>query len=525
MSGRASVPDIACSHAPEEVPFPVSVVASTAPAARVKNLGLLQAIALFFLAIKLVYMFRVGPIMDEAYYWMWGQHPGLSYFDHPPLQAWLLGLSDLLFGRSLVALRWMTFATLAGTFYVYHLWAKRLAGENWQTLWWPGIVIYLASPTFGYFTSLAFHDYLLIFLLLLSGHFFLNFLVDVDEGKDGRLRDLYLGAIFLGLATLTKYNGMFLGLGLGAYILWRPSLRRLVRNPHVWVAALISIGMQAPVLYWNWSTGFASFNFHLNTRHSAGWLSEMRLETFLDFPVASAVLVGPFLIPVFWKFFTGRHETRFENVAKGLAIWTFWLSTLVFVYVSLYDWVFWWWNLTAYVLVLPFAARHMGQRWLFYAHVIFGALVQLYLIISVTILPLSFFHGTVDWRQTRLYGWEELRDQLTIYRDRYRPDFIASDGPDLSSVAGFALDDPKVTAITDRTTQFTYWFDKEAHRGKDALIVLFKSENPAFVASQFERLTHLGSTEVSRFGYFITGFEFYWAENYQPRAVEGLHGS
>ncbi|CAN0597224.1 unnamed protein product, partial [Laminaria digitata] len=166
-------------------------------------------------------------------------------------------------------------------------------------------------------------------LCLLSAHFFLNFLVDTDAGKQGRHRDLYLGAIFLGLATLTKYNGMFLGLGLGAYILWRPSLRKLLRDPHLWLAALVAIGMQAPVLYWNWTTGFASFNFHLNTRHSSGWLEEVNLRTFLDFPVASLVLISPFLVPVFVRFFLRKHETRFERVAKGLAIWVFWLSTLV----------------------------------------------------------------------------------------------------------------------------------------------------------------------------------------------------
>jgi hypothetical protein len=493
--------------------------------ARVHQLRLLQATALFFLAIKLVYMFRVGPIMDEAYYWMWGQHPGLSYFDHPPLQAWLLGLSDALFGRSLVGIRWMTFATLGGTFYIFHLWAKRMVGADWQTLFWPGVVIYLASPSFGYFTSLAFHDYLLLFLLLCSGHFFLKFLLDTEEDKPAKLGDLYLGAIFLGLATLTKYNGMFLGLGLGAYILFKPSLRRkLLGNPHLWLAGLLSILMQAPVLYWNWSTGFASFNFHLNTRHSTGWLEQFNWRSFAEFPVVSALLVSPFLVPVFWRFFTRHHATNFENVAKGLAVWTFWLSTLVFIYVSLFDWVFWWWNFTAYILVMPFAARHMGQRWLFWLNVAGGAVFAIYMIISNAFIPLSLFHGPTDWRQTRLFGWEEIDREVSAARARYHPDFIASDGPDMAAVVGFALDDRDVTAITDRKTQFYYWWDPEAHRGENALVVLYEYDRPAFSESQFETFTLVGKHDVERFGYKVTGFAIYYGENYQPRAVPGLHG-
>lgn len=501
-------------------------LATPAAAQRVRHLGLLQLTAAFFIAIKVIYMFRVGPIMDEAYYWMWGQHPALSYFDHPPLQSWLLGLSDAVFGRSLVGIRWMTFVTLGGTFYIFHLWAKRMVGENWQTLFWPGIVIYLASPSFGYFTSLAFHDYLLLFLLLCSAHFFLKFLVDTEEDKPAKLGDLYLGAVFLGLATLTKYNGMFLGLGLGAYILFKPSLRRkLIGNPHLWLAGLLAIAMQAPVLYWNWQTGFASYNFHLNTRHGAGWLEQINWRSFAEFPVVSAILISPLLVPAFWKFFTRKHATTFENIAKGLCIWTFWLSTSVFIYVSLYDFVFWWWNFTAYIVVMGFAARYMGQRWLFWSHVVFGVIFALYMIISNAVIPLSLFHGSSpDWRQTRLFGWEEIGAEVTAAREKYKPDFIASDGPDMAAVVGFALDDKDVAAITDRKTQFYYWWDPEAHRGQNGIIVLFDYDKTAWSESQFEKLTPVGEYDVVRFGYRVTGFKIYYGENYQPRAVEGLHG-
>lgn len=494
------------------------IASPVAVAPRVRHLPLLQAIAVFFLAIKIVYVFRVGPIMDEAYYWMWGQHPGLSYFDHPPLQAWLLGVSDALFGRSLFGLRWMTLATLGGIFWIFHLWAKRLAGEAWQTLFWPGIVIYLASPTFGYFTSLAFHDYLLLFLCLASGHFFLNFLTAADAGDRPRHSDLYIAAFLLGLAGLTKYNAVFLGLGVFFYILAKPSLRHLMRDPHLYLAALLAIAMQSPVVIWNLSSGFSSFKFHLVDRHASGWLQEVNWSSLIDFPGASAFLISPFLIPVFVRFFTRRHETRFEEVAKGLSIWVFWLSTGTFILVSVFDWVFWWWNLVAYILVMPFAAKHMGQRFLFYGHVIFGALVSLFMIISTAVVPLSLFLGSPDWRQTRLYGWEELRAGLEAARETYHPDFIASDGPDLASVAGFALDDPEVTALTDRVTQFYYWFDKHAHSGQDALIVLFRGEDPSFVSSQFESLTPIGEIDVTRFGYTINGFSLYYAEDYHPTA-------
>ena len=43
------------------------------------------------------------------------------------------------------------------------------------------MVILLASPTFGIFSALAFHDYMLVFLVLVSAHFFLTFFTDTVE--------------------------------------------------------------------------------------------------------------------------------------------------------------------------------------------------------------------------------------------------------------------------------------------------------------------------------------------------------
>ena len=48
----------------------------------------LQLLVLYFLALKLWFDLGVAPMGDESYYWMWGQHPALSYFDHPPLHGW-----------------------------------------------------------------------------------------------------------------------------------------------------------------------------------------------------------------------------------------------------------------------------------------------------------------------------------------------------------------------------------------------------------------------------------------------------
>ncbi|NJL47577.1 MAG: hypothetical protein HC929_08920 [Leptolyngbyaceae cyanobacterium SM2_5_2] len=55
---------------------------------------------LAFLALRLWFWLVTFPNSDEAYYWIWGQHSGFSYYDHPPFQAWVQGAVAAVLGRS-----------------------------------------------------------------------------------------------------------------------------------------------------------------------------------------------------------------------------------------------------------------------------------------------------------------------------------------------------------------------------------------------------------------------------------------
>jgi hypothetical protein len=68
-------------------------------------LRLVQIACVLLILLKLAHWSFAGVFMDEAYYWMWAQHPALSYYDHPPLNSWLLGLSSAVFGWNVFALR------------------------------------------------------------------------------------------------------------------------------------------------------------------------------------------------------------------------------------------------------------------------------------------------------------------------------------------------------------------------------------------------------------------------------------
>ena len=84
-------------------------------------LGVLKALVAAMLAVKAVLLVSAGVFQDEAYCWLWGQHPALSYYDHPPLNAWLQGIAGALFGWNRFALRIMVALALVADIWLIWL--------------------------------------------------------------------------------------------------------------------------------------------------------------------------------------------------------------------------------------------------------------------------------------------------------------------------------------------------------------------------------------------------------------------
>ncbi len=60
------------------------------------------------LALTVVHFWLSGylpPAEDELYYWAWAKNLQWSYFDHPPMVAWLISFSTKIFGDNLFGIR------------------------------------------------------------------------------------------------------------------------------------------------------------------------------------------------------------------------------------------------------------------------------------------------------------------------------------------------------------------------------------------------------------------------------------
>ena len=64
---------------------------------------LLGLIAIY--VIRLIVNQMMGLMPQDAYYYFYSEHLALSYFDHPPMVAYMLKAFSLVFGKSVAAVK------------------------------------------------------------------------------------------------------------------------------------------------------------------------------------------------------------------------------------------------------------------------------------------------------------------------------------------------------------------------------------------------------------------------------------
>ena len=303
----------------------------------------LSIFLLLLIVLRCIFWLFAPPNPDEAYYWLWGQHLDFSYYDHPPLQAWITAW----FGKSLLTLRSLNLVTSSIFFYTYYCILQYLYQERASRYIWWVILAVMASPLYNMMLSLAWHDHLAIALSLVGAYLCIRFLDEYLINGKGSSWRLYGSAIALSLAHITKYNSLFMTLGLLAAIATDSQLRRLFKDIRLWLCVGISAIAFLPVFYWNYSNNFVSFRFYANRSVDSGSLI-MRLLEPLGFIGISLLMLSPFLAWLLWRGFR-----KANGLYKRVAFWTFITSTGLLMVVSLFSTALYYWNIHAYLLLFP----------------------------------------------------------------------------------------------------------------------------------------------------------------------------
>ena len=79
---------------------------------------------IFASVFRLIYVSGLNLMPDEAYYFLWSKHLAFSYFDHPPMIAYLFALFNLIIDNQEFVVRLVTILLMAFTSVYAFLLAK-----------------------------------------------------------------------------------------------------------------------------------------------------------------------------------------------------------------------------------------------------------------------------------------------------------------------------------------------------------------------------------------------------------------
>ena len=195
----------------------------------------------------------------EAYYYSWSRFLDWSYYDHPPLIAWMVRVTTAL-GSSPAAVRLGPIVAAGAFGLLFFRLAERLYRPRTAFF---ALVIVTALPVF-LFSSFALNPEAPLAPL------WIGFLV-VLEGmrkRDGWWRPLLAGAL-LGFAFLAKYTAVLLVPAAILYVACSAPTRRWLRRPSFYAGGAIALVMALPVLLWNQARGWPSVRLHLVERAAA----------------------------------------------------------------------------------------------------------------------------------------------------------------------------------------------------------------------------------------------------------------
>lgn len=313
--------------------------------------------ALFFpllcgiLIVHLILSAVLPPLEDELYYWSWAQHLQKSYFDHPPMVAYLIRASTTLFGNTVFGIRFVSCL-----FSFFTLWTIASLSKTRGLM-----ILFLFTPLVLFGGVMMTPDTPLMLFWALYLKWFARLAKQFSDWEYDPVYRAYHsspatwhmwleGGVWLGLGMLSKYT-MALAPLCGFCVMAFQHRFRSWLVGYVWhgVVALCFLG---PLLHFNFQNQWAPLLFQWQ-RSVNGTGAEVNFGNFM---LAQAVMVG--LLPLLclpWILL--QLKVIFENPTTRVCFWFFAPPFVFFIYKATQTHLEANWGLVAYLAFWPLAER------------------------------------------------------------------------------------------------------------------------------------------------------------------------
>ena len=364
---------------------------------------------------------------DEVYYWTYALYPDWSHFDHPPMFGWMIQLFslNLLFDSEFfIRLSSILFMT-ANTYIIFRI-GKEI--KNAQTGFYAAL-LYTASIYAFVITG--------IFILPdtpLNLFWLLSFWMSIRYFKSNNQQNKYLllVGLFAGLATLSKYTGAFIWVGIGLYFIIFD--QKQFKNPFLYLSVMITAICCIPILYWNLENNFISFTFHgervsLFGKPNFGTFgTELAGEFFYNNPVNFVLIIIAIVL-------TFNKKSHLDKKVQRLIICTAFPLIGLFIFFSLTRPTLPHWNAPAYNLLILLVASWLTDK---YAQKENHFVIPKSIVASLSVLAFVVVFGTIEIQTgivplspytepeklgkddftLDMYGWEQLETKFATLRQQ-----------------------------------------------------------------------------------------------------------
>ncbi len=424
--------------------------------------------------------FTVPVFSQEAYYWSYAQHPDLSYFDHPPMVAYLIWLGTALFSNGAIGIRTGTLACGIGVTLTGLALLRTFGGTATSRLLW--IAMGFGVPMYATLHVLANPDPPLCLFSALT-------LLCLWRARDVALRWWLLAGLAAGLTLLSKYAAVFLAISGVLVLVFDPKMRAQLRRPGPWLAVLIAAITFLPVLIWNAQHDFASFYFQTGGRLEKAqlgvhWFWEFATGQFGIFNPGLALLL-PFVLVWLWRLARGGDARARWLIAFGVPLPLFCLMQSLRLQVKIN------WLLPAYLPLCIGTVLWWTEGGGAAARPRLCAIAKWTMLVVLLAAPLApVLRLFPQSRGSTWSGWDQIGAAALKWRQAIAAEgkpvfFFGSDYRDSAQLgrALVILGDGKLPApvmaqnvFGEPGLEFDYWEQPTAHIGENAIFVLGLSE-------------------------------------------------
>lgn len=373
-------------------------------------------VILVFTALRILLASMMGLMPQDAYYFYYSDHIALSYFDHPPMIAYMLRFFSIILGHSALSLHLADFLITSLTLYVFYLFLKNtLEGETLRK----AFILIATTPLM---TVLCINSTPDVPLLLFWA---ISLLLMYRAVMRHQLIDWILAGIVVGLTFDSKYTGLFLPAGMVLFLLLSPTHRRKLISWQFLLFVVFFCLAVSPVAIWNINNHFISFKYQSTQRASSIDSFHFQPILFLGSFGSQLFLVLPVFYLVIFKagyYLLKKYFTRSPIDDKQLFAASFSLPVIFFfTAVSLFYWVKINWMMPAFlsaaIIAVVYFKTWKSIRW----QIWISLFIHLLAIIEIGYMVVPINSDDTWW------GWKQLAGKVKTLQQSHPNYFVFSD--------------------------------------------------------------------------------------------------